>query len=220
MRKILLTTIISSLLAACSSDDNNTTTNTDNDNLSYPVLENDNTAAIDTSRGDYACYTMSTSLGDVELAIDEKYAPSTAINFDVYVSAGFYDGLIFHRVVEGFVVQGGGFEPGLLARETMDPVVIESRNGLKNYRGRLAMARTSNPNSATSQFYINTVDNHFLDQPNATDGYGYTVFGGVISGMDVIDQIEMVDVGNAGGFTNVPVEDVLINSIVQNDCPN
>ena len=215
MKKLVLSALLVSLLSACSSDDNDTAAN-----LPYPVQENDNVAAIDVSRGDYACYDMETSLGMVGLAVDEKYAPATAANFEDYVNVGFYDGLIFHRVIPNFVIQGGGFEPGLSARETADPIAIESQNGLKNYRGRLAMARTSNPDSATSQFYINVVDNAFLDQANAADGFGYTVFGGVISGMDVIDQIRAVPTGNAGGFTDVPIEDVLINSIVAVDCPS
>ena len=216
MNKLILSTFLVSALAACSSDDGGDST----EQLPYPVLENDNTAAIDVSRGNYACYDMTTSLGVVGLAVDELYAPTTAANFEDYVSVGFYDGLIFHRVIDNFVIQGGGFEPGLAQREPGDPIAIESRNGLKNYRGRLAMARTSVPNSATSQFYINVVDNAFLDQANAADGYGYTVFGGVISGMDVVDQIRAVETGNAGGFSDVPVEDVLINSIFAVDCPN
>lgn len=215
MNKLILSTLLVSVLAACSSDDGDKA-----EDLPYPVLANDNTAEIDVSRGDYACYEMTTSLGGVTLAIDELYAPTTAANFEDYVTVGFYDGLIFHRVIDNFMIQGGGFEPGLLQRETADPIAIESKNGLKNYRGRIAMARTTVPNSATSQFYINVVDNHFLDQPNASDGYGYTVFGGVIAGMDVVDQIRAVETGNVGGFGDVPVEDVLINSIVAIDCPN
>ena len=208
-------------LVACSGSDAPATDNSGGDNFApptHPILANDHSADIDLSRGDYRCYTMATSFGDVSLAIDEKYAPTTAENFHTYVSAGFYDGLLFHRVIDNFMVQAGGFEPGLYKPETLTPIENESRNGLKNYRGRIAMARTAEPHSATSQFYINVVDNHGLNFQN--DTWGYAVFGGVLSGMDVIDQIKQVEVGSVGGFSDVPVEDVLITGITETDCPN
>ena len=216
---LLLVALLSSTLIACSGSDDPVITEPATDaggTPSHPVLADDSSAAIDTSRGDYRCYTMTTSFGDIELAVDEKYAPETAANFHTYVSAGFYDGLIFHRVIKDFVIQTGGFEPGLSKRETLDPINNESKNGLKNYRGRLAMARTQLPHSATSQFYINVVDNLGLDGGNQ---WGYAVFGGVISGMDVVDQIRQVDVGSVGGYADVPVEDVLLSGLVESDCP-
>ncbi len=200
-------------LTGCSSDDDKSSAPP-----SYPVLANDSSAAIDVSRGDYLCFDMVTDLGSIKLAIDTKYAPSTAENFRNYVAVGFYDGLIFHRVIKNFMVQAGGFDAGLARRETAKPIEIESRNGLKNYRGRIAMARTSVPDSATSQFFINTVNNHFLDQDQAGDGFGYTVFGGVIEGMDVVDSIESVATGSSGGMQDVPVEPIVINSVREYSC--
>lgn len=187
--------------------------------LPYPVNENDDTAAIDLSRGDYSCFNMVTSLGNIELAIDTLYAPATSANFIQYVDDGFYDGLIFHRVIEGFMIQGGGLTPDLTSKTTRDPIATESQNGLKNYRGRIAMARTSAPNSATSQFFINTVDNGFLNQAEASDGVGYTVFGGVISGMETVDTIAAVDTSSQGGRNDVPDDTVTIDSITAMDCP-
>ena len=187
--------------------------------LPYPVLADDSDAAIDVSRGDYACYTMVTSLGNIELAIDELYAPSTAANFQQYVDSSFYDGVIFHRVIDDFMIQSGGFTSGLVKKETQLPIESESLNGLKNYRGRIAMARTSAPHSATSQFFINVVDNDFLDASQASDGWGYTVFGGVISGMDIVDQIKVVDTTTTAGFQNVPVNEVTVDSVTVSSCP-
>lgn len=193
----LLVAALTTQLAACSSDSGSDSNSGSNsivpDPIPYPVVDNDDTAEFDLSQDYYACYTMETSLGDIKLAIDTQHAPTTATNFDTYVSAGFYDGLVFHRVIKNFVIQAGGFAPGLEQKETLDPIEIESFNGLKNYRGRLAMARTSVPDSATSQFYINHVDNHSL---NATStSYGYTVFGMVYEGLDVVDAIAEVDTG-------------------------
>jgi len=213
LRTLLVSVLSATLLISCGSDDSNSNPAPD-----YPVLANDNTAAIDVSRGDYACYDMTTSFGLIKLAVDEKYAPTTAENFRKYAVLGFYDDLIFHRVIPNFMIQGGGFDAGLNRRETGNAIDIESRNGLKNYRGRLAMARTSAPNTATSQFFINTVNNSFLNEDEASDGYGYTVFGGVIEGMDVVDAIEAVDTGSVGGMSNVPVENVFINSVREASC--
>lgn len=201
------------LLSACSDD------NDADEVLNYPVLDNDSNVPFDLSRGQYACYEMVTSLGNVELALDEKYAPATSLNFKNYVETSFYDGLIFHRVIPNFMIQGGGLEPGLIKKSTQLPIEIESKNGLKNYRGRIAMARTAAPNSATSQFFINTVNNSFLDYGNASDGYGYTVFGAVIAGMDVVDAIESVPTETVSPYADVPVTDVTIDTITAMDCP-
>lgn len=187
--------------------------------LPYPVNDNDNNPAIELSRGDYACYNMVTSQGNIELAIDTLYAPATSQNFNQYVTDGFYDGLIFHRVIDNFMIQGGGLNASLEVKTTRDPIATESMNGLKNYRGRIAMARTSAPNSATSQFFINTVDNGFLNQDEASDGVGYTVFGGVINGMDVVDTIEKLETSTQSGRQDVPVTTVTIDSITTMDCP-
>lgn len=174
---------------------------------------------FDLSRGEYACYEIVTNFGNIELALDERLAPATSLNFKNYVEDSFYDGLIFHRVISNFMIQGGGFEPGLIPKTTQAPIEIESNNGLKNFRSRIAMARTSVPNSATSQFFINVVDNSFLDYGNASDGYGYTVFGEVIAGMDVVDAIKDVPTATTNDYDDVPVDDVTIDTITPMDCP-
>ncbi len=157
---------------------------------------------------------LETSLGVIEIELDVAKAPKTVENFVAYVEQGFYDGLVFHRVIGGFMVQGGGFKPdGTWMSPTRDPVENEARNGLKNLRGMIAMARSSDPDSATSQFYINTVDNSNLDYPKP-DGYGYTVFGKVVKGMDVVDDIETSQTGSKqtpyGAMDDWPTENIVI----------
>lgn len=137
---------------------------------------------------------METSKGNIEIELDKEKAPITVANFEKYVKEDFFDGLCFHRVIKGFMIQGGGFTPDGTSQDTGAPIKIESRNGLKNKKGTIAMARTSDPNSATSQFFINTVDNGNLDYPSF-DGHGYTVFGKVVSGMDAVKAIESVATG-------------------------
>lgn len=157
---------------------------------------------------------MSTSLGDIVLELDRARAPATVENFLTYVDDGFYDGTIFHRVIEGFMVQGGGFSDDLMKRQTRAPVRNEADNGLSNRRLTIAMARTSDPHSATAQFFINHVDNGNLDHTGRTSrGWGYTVFGRVIEGSDVVDAIAEVPTGAAGPFrSDVPRESVVIES--------
>ena len=153
---------------------------------------------------------LATSAGDIVIELDAEKAPKTAENFLRYVKAGHYDGLIFHRVIETFMIQAGGYKPDLSEKPTRPPIALESGNGLANVRGSIAMARTSDPDSATSQFFINVVDNPGLDQPNARDGRGYAVFGKVVDGMDVVDKIRAVATGNKGFHQDVPKEDVII----------
>ena len=180
----------------------------------------DPTAEIDLTRGQYACYQMTTSMGNIEVALDEKLAPISAANFKSYVDDGFYDGTLFHRVINDFMIQGGGFETGLESKETKSAIYNESVNGLKNYRGRLALARTSAAHSSTSQFFINTVDNHFLDYNHESNGSrGYAVFGSVINGMDVVDNIEQVETEDKGNFEDTPKTEVTIDSITPMACP-
>lgn len=155
---------------------------------------------------------MDTNLGNVVFELDEAKAPVTVENFKNYVDDGFYDGLIFHRVIDGFMVQGGGFDADMKQKKTAAPIKIESDNGLKNVRGSIAMARTMDPNSATSQFFINTQDNTFLDYPGQ-DGYGYTVFGKVVEGMDVIDKMEKVKTTSKGMHQDVPAKPIVIESM-------
>jgi peptidyl-prolyl cis-trans isomerase A (cyclophilin A) len=153
---------------------------------------------------------LATSLGDIVLQLDREKAPKSVDNFLQYVKAGHYDGTIFHRVIADFMIQGGGMKADMGEKPTRAPIPLESRNGLSNTRGTVAMARTMDPNSATAQFFINVKDNAFLDQANARDGNGYAVFGKVVSGMDVVDKIWAVPTGNKGPYQNVPVTPVTI----------
>ncbi len=146
---------------------------------------------------------LTTSMGDIVVELNAAKAPKTVENFLQYVNDKHYDGTVFHRVMSDFMIQGGGFTPDLQQKPTKAPIPLEAGNGLKNDRGAIAMARTSNPNSATSQFFINTVDNPNLNAPKP-DGYGYAVFGKVVSGMDVVDKIRAVAVGDQGMHQNVP----------------
>jgi peptidyl-prolyl cis-trans isomerase A (cyclophilin A) len=152
-----------------------------------------------------------TSLGDITLELDAERAPKSVANFLGYVKAGHYEGTVFHRVIDGFMVQGGGFTADMKQKPTKAPIPLESQNGLKNLRGTIAMARTSDPNSATSQFFINVVDNPRLDFPSF-DGHGYAVFGKVVAGMDVVDKIRAVPTTSVGPHQNVPAQPVVIRS--------
>jgi peptidyl-prolyl cis-trans isomerase A (cyclophilin A) len=154
---------------------------------------------------------LKTSMGEIVLELDAAKAPKTVANFVQYVKDKHYDGTIFHRVMDGFMIQGGGFTPAMVQKNTRAPIPIESDNGLGNDRGTIAMARTGDPNSATAQFFINVVDNPRLTRPSF-DGFGYTVFGKVTSGMDVVDKIRAVQVANAREHQNVPVTPVVIQS--------
>ena len=153
---------------------------------------------------------LATSMGDIVVELDKDKAPKTVENFLLYVKAGHYDGTIFHRVIESFMIQGGGMKPDMSEKSTRAPIPLESRNGLSNLRGTISMARTVDPNSATAQFFINVKDNNRLDQPNSADGNGYAVFGKVVDGMDVVDKIRAVAVGDKAGHQNVPTTPVLI----------
>jgi peptidyl-prolyl cis-trans isomerase A (cyclophilin A) len=153
---------------------------------------------------------LATSMGDIVVQLDAEKAPKSATNFLQYVKDGHYDGTIFHRVIAGFMIQGGGFDAEMKQKATRAPIALESRNGLSNLRGTLAMARTNVPDSASSQFFINVVDNPGLDAANSSDGNGYAVFGKVIAGMDVVDKIRAVPVGNMAGHQNVPQQPVVL----------
>jgi peptidyl-prolyl cis-trans isomerase B (cyclophilin B) len=156
---------------------------------------------------------LDTSMGAIEITLDAQHAPLTTANFLRYVKAGFYKGTIFHRVIPGFMIQGGGFTADLQQKVTELPIVNEADNGLLNVEGAVAMARTSDPDSATSQFFINTVDNDFLNFRSKTpSGWGYAVFGHVSKGMDVVHRIEHVDTGRVDGMADVPLKPVVIES--------
>jgi len=152
-----------------------------------------------------------TTLGDFTIEFYEKEAPESVANFKRYINDGFFDGTIFHRIVPGFVIQGGGFTEDMSQKRTKPPVKNEADNGLKNSRGTLSMARTSDINSATSQFFVNLKDNDFLD--NSRGNFGYAVFARVSQGMDVIDKIAAVETGRKRGFDDVPVEAVIMKSV-------
>ena len=154
---------------------------------------------------------LHTNFGVIALELDAEKAPETAKNFISYVEAGHYNNTIFHRVIPGFMIQGGGFEPGMKQKHCKDPIKNEADNGLKNDNYTIAMARTSDPHSATAQFFINVADNDFLNfkAPNA-NGWGYCVFGKVVEGSDVVDKIKVVKTGSAGFHQDVPKEDVII----------
>ncbi|MBO6066668.1 MAG: peptidyl-prolyl cis-trans isomerase [Kiritimatiellae bacterium] len=161
--------------------------------------------------------TIETSLGTITLRLDEVRAPETVRNFADYAKSGHYDGTIFHRVIDGFMIQGGGFTREMNQKPTKAPIRNEAMNGLRNRRGTIAMARTMVVDSATSQFFINLVDNDFLDFTSPTpQGFGYAVFGEVVDGMEVVDRIAKVQTGNAGPHQNVPVEAVVIRKISVN----
>jgi len=155
---------------------------------------------------------METSLGNVTIELFQKDAPISVKNFLSYVKDGFYNGTVFHRVIPGFMVQGGGFISGMKEKTTKAPIRNEAANGLKNDRGTLAMARTANPDSASAQFFINVVDNQGLNRP-MPDGHGYAVFGKVVKGMDVVDKIAAVKTGTKGPFQDVPLKPVVIKSV-------
>lgn len=152
---------------------------------------------------------LTTNFGTIKIELNEEKAPKTVANFLAYVESGHYNGTIFHRVIDGFMIQGGGFEPGMKQKQTNAPIENEAKNGLKNERYALAMARTGDPHSASAQFFINTANNSFLDFPGQ-DGWGYCVFGKVTEGTDVVDKIKGVKTTRTGMFQDVPVENVVI----------
>jgi peptidyl-prolyl cis-trans isomerase B (cyclophilin B) len=161
---------------------------------------------------------MKTNLGDITIELFEKEAPVSAKNFLDYATSGFYDGTIFHRVIDGFMIQGGGFTADMQQKKTQPPIRNESSNGLENRKYTLAMARTSVPDSATCQFFINTNDNEFLDKSRSQDGVGYAVFGRVTDGQDIVDQIGKVKTGTSAGMRDVPVDAVVIERVERVEC--
>ena len=161
-------------------------------------------------------YLIKTNLGEIKVETFPKEAPLSAKNFDDYVKAKFYDGTIFHRVIQDFMIQCGGFSPDMKEKSNKSPAIKnESSNGLLNKKYTLAMARTNVPDSATSQFYINVADNAFLDKANSRDNVGYAVFGRVVEGQDVVDKIAKVQTGNRGGHGDVPLEPIVIESVTK-----
>ncbi|MGQ4876996.1 peptidylprolyl isomerase [Billgrantia sp. LNSP4103-1] len=164
---------------------------------------------------------LETSFGDIAIALNHDQAPKTSANFEQYVRNGHYDGTLFHRVIPGFMIQGGGFDQDFNQKPTRDPIENEADNGLKNQTGTLAMARTQDPHSATAQFFINVADNDFLNHSGKSiQGWGYCVFGEVVDGMDVVERITAVDTTRRGMHADVPAEDVLIKRAYIKDEPS
>ena len=158
---------------------------------------------------------LHTNHGVIKLELDAEKAPKSVENFLNYVKAGHYDNTVFHRVIDGFMIQGGGFEPGMKQKPTAEPITNEANNGLKNVNGSIAMARTNDPHSATAQFFINVNDNDFLNHSSPTpQGWGYAVFGKVVDGMDVVEKIKKVKTGSKGFHQDVPADDVVIEKAV------
>jgi len=158
---------------------------------------------------------LKTNLGDIKIELNLDKAPITAKNFQQYVEDGFYDGTIFHRVIKGFMAQGGGFASGLEEKDSRETIKNEASNGLSNKRGTLAMARTQEPHSASAQFFINLSDNDFLDFKNeSVEGWGYCVFAEVVEGMDIVDKMTLVDTGRRGHHDDVPKDEIIIESAI------
>jgi peptidyl-prolyl cis-trans isomerase B (cyclophilin B) len=158
---------------------------------------------------------LHTNHGVIKLELDAEKAPKSVENFLNYVKAGHYDNTVFHRVIDGFMIQGGGFEPGMKQKPTEAPITNEANNGLKNVNGSIAMARTNDPHSATAQFFINVNDNDFLNHSSPTpQGWGYAVFGKVVEGLDVVEKIKKVKTGSKGFHQDVPADDVIIEKAV------
>jgi len=158
---------------------------------------------------------LTTNQGDIVIELEDEKAPLSVANFLSYVRKGHYDGTIFHRVIKGFMIQGGGFASGMTQKPTDAAIQNESANGLKNAKYTLAMARTNAPHSATAQFFINAKDNGFLNREEAQDGWGYAVFGKVVQGQDIVDKIEKVRTGRSGFHSDVPVDEVVIEKAVE-----
>jgi len=159
--------------------------------------------------------TLKTNLGDIKIALNFDKAPTTAKNFQQYVEDGFYNGTIFHRVIKGFMAQGGGFASGLEEKDSRESIDNEANNGLGNKRGTLAMARTQDPHSASAQFFINLSDNDFLDfKSESVQGWGYCVFAEVVEGMDIVDKMTLIDTGRFGGHDDVPKDEIIIESAI------
>ncbi len=205
MTGLILASSLSLALSACGGSGDEQTPSIPTPDPTPPTLAAD------------VCYLMSTTKGDITLAIDLTNTPITGKNFKQYVDKSFYNGTLFHRTINNFMIQGGGFTTGLQSKPTNAPIKNEASVGISNKRGTIAMARTTVPDSATSQFFINVLDNPQLDA--SASSYGYAVFGKVVEGMDVADQISIVPTKSSNGLSDTPVQEILINSVKETTCP-
>ena len=230
MKKIILPLLLALILTGCANSNsdqaqkniesantivNNQEASNTNNNLTNQdkQMTEQNQEATSTNQSEVKEFALiKTNMGDIKIKLNAEKAPISVANFEKYVNNKFYDGTIFHRVMDGFMIQGGGFDTAGNQKETLEPIKNEAKNGLSNKRGTLAMARTLVVDSATSQFFINLIDNNFLDYKDDSN-YGYAVFGEVVDGMDVVDKIAKVETGDHGINQNWPVENVIINSI-------
>lgn len=218
--KHLIALILSCTAFACTQNNNkdgvtkddDLTTQTDSQTFTTQYLDN-NSNKETSAMPNTVNVLMKTNQGNISLELDAVKAPLSVANFVTYANAGHYDGTLFHRVIPGFMIQGGGFEPGMNQKPTNTPIDNEAQNGLSNQTYTIAMARTNAPHSATSQFFINVVDNSRLDFTSENGGWGYAVFGKVVDGQDVVKTIEGVTTGQVGPFGDVPIEDVIIESV-------
>ena len=210
---IALSGLLLALVVACGSETPDSTAKVQNDQAAVVDAGNSTAAAVAADTG--VGVVLSTNLGDIELLLDDEKAPLSVANFLAYADSGHYEGTIFHRVIPGFMVQGGGFDQSLQQKATQSPIQNEAANGLKNVKYSIAMARTGVVDSATSQFFINVVDNAFLDHRDTTaQGFGYAVFGRVVAGQDIVDQIAATGTGAAGRFPkDVPVDTIVIQGV-------
>ena len=210
---IALSGLLLALVVACGSETPDSTAKVQNDQAAGVDAGNSTAAAVAADTG--VGVVLSTNLGDIELLLDDEKAPLSVANFLSYADSGHYEGTIFHRVIPGFMVQGGGFDQSLQQKATQSPIQNEAANGLKNVKYSIAMARTGVVDSATSQFFINVVDNAFLDHRDTTaQGFGYAVFGRVVAGQDIVDQIAATGTGAAGRFPkDVPVDTIVIQGV-------
>jgi len=194
---------------------NKTSVNTDTSSKPSSPASTSTVSKTTTSENAKPMVTLKTNMGDIELALNAEKAPKTVENFLAYAKEGHYDGTIFHRVIKNFMIQGGGFESGMNQKQVNAPIANEANNGLANNKYTIAMARTNDPHSATAQFFINSKDNDFLNFTSESgSGWGYAVFGEVTSGQDIVDSIESVATGQSGPFGDVPLEDVVIESVI------
>lgn len=220
IKNALAVFVFAVLIAACQQEAatqplESKTTNTEQQNSSTAPTEATNEAqSTEKAMPSTKIALMKTTLGDIKIELNAEKAPISVANFIAYAEAGHYNGTLFHRVIPGFMIQGGGFEPGMEQKQTKAPIQNEANNGLSNENYSIAMARTSAPHSATSQFFINVTDNSRLDFTSESGpGWGYAVFGKVIEGQDIVNAIEVVETGRVGPFGDVPREDVIIESV-------